>query len=230
MTTTMSTGDDADKPLEGRSSGAVGEVLFRLYGHAGGTLRKLIRRVVMRLEGGELYSLTLRRVFSTYHGVTVGLYSGGAAFVPYALPAGTTVGRYSTLTGTMKAFNANHPMNLKSTHAFFYNPRLGVTRKDCITRPPLTIGSDVFIGHNAIILPPVRSIGDGAVIGAGTVVQEDVPPYAVVVGHPGKKVRYRFPQDHRQQLLESRWWEKPIDELRAELDSFQQTLDGNPVR
>lgn len=208
----------------------MGEFLFRLYGPAGGTLRKLIRHVVMRIEGGELYSLTLRRIFSTYHGVTVGLYSGGAAFIPYALPAGTSVGRYSTLTGTMRAYNANHPMNMKSTHAFFYNHRLGVIRKDCITRPPLTIGSDVFIGHNAIILPPVRSIGDGAVIGAATVVQEDVPPFAVVVGHPGKKVRYRFPQDQRQQLLESRWWERSIDELKAELESFQQTLDGNSVR
>ena len=55
---------------------------------------------------------------------------------------------------------------------------------------PIFIGDDVWIGANVTILKGV-TIGTGAVIGAGSVVTKDVPPYAVVVGNPGKVIRYR---------------------------------------
>jgi acetyltransferase-like isoleucine patch superfamily enzyme len=74
------------------------------------------------------------------------------------------------------------------------------------------IGSDVWIGQNAIILPGIR-IGDGAVIGAGAVVSRDVEPYAVVAGNPARHIRYRFPENIRQALLEIRWWDWPLAEL-----------------
>ena len=48
---------------------------------------------------------------------------------------------------------------------------------------PIYIGNDVWIGRKVIILPGVH-IGDGAVIGAGTVVAKDIPPYTVAVGNP----------------------------------------------
>lgn len=58
----------------------------------------------------------------------------------------------------------------------------------------ITIGNDVWIGSSAIILPGIR-IGDGAVIGAGSVVTKDVPEKAIVVGNPAKIVKYRSWQD-----------------------------------
>ena len=53
---------------------------------------------------------------------------------------------------------------------------------------PLTIGDDVWIGFGAIILGGV-SIGRGAIIGAGTMVTKDVPPFTIVVGNPMRIVR-----------------------------------------
>ncbi len=53
------------------------------------------------------------------------------------------------------------------------------------------VGDDVWIGHGAIILSPLR-IGQGSVIAAGSVVTRDVPPYAVVAGVPAKIIRMRF--------------------------------------
>ena len=53
---------------------------------------------------------------------------------------------------------------------------------------PIRIGHDVWIGGGAIILPGV-TIGDGSVVGAGTVVVHDVPPASVVVGNPARLVR-----------------------------------------
>jgi len=52
---------------------------------------------------------------------------------------------------------------------------------------PVIIGTDVWIGGGAIILPGV-SIGDGAIVGAGAVVTRDVVPRATVVGNPAKAV------------------------------------------
>jgi acetyltransferase-like isoleucine patch superfamily enzyme len=50
---------------------------------------------------------------------------------------------------------------------------------------PVTIGEDVWLGAQAIILPGV-SVGNGAVIGAGAVVTRDVPPGAISVGVPAR--------------------------------------------
>jgi maltose O-acetyltransferase len=53
---------------------------------------------------------------------------------------------------------------------------------------PIRIGSGVWIGGGAIVLPGV-TIGDGAVIGAGSVVTRDVPPETLAVGNPARIVR-----------------------------------------
>lgn len=55
---------------------------------------------------------------------------------------------------------------------------------------PVRIGDDVWIGTSAILLPGV-SIGKGAIIGAGSVVRRDIPPYAVVIGNPAQVIKYR---------------------------------------
>ena len=55
---------------------------------------------------------------------------------------------------------------------------------------PVTIGDDVWIACNVVILPGV-SVGSHSVIGAGSIVTRDVPDYAVVVGSPAKVLRFR---------------------------------------
>lgn len=211
---------------EGKSIWLIGDILFLLYRFESGLLRYIIRSIILKLEGNTLYSLTIRRIFSEYHNVDIGMYSSYGCFIPYNFGPGTKIGRYCTIAKNIHAFQANHPMNLKSMHAFFYYPRFGFTNTNLINYTQLTIGNDVYIGHNAIILPSVKSIGDGAVIGAGSIVNIDIPPYAVVVGHPCRIVRYRFSRSTLQELLDSKWWEKSIEELKPELDSFQHPLEG----
>ncbi len=69
----------------------------------------------------------------------------------------------------------------------------------------MTIGNDVWIGRNAVLLGNI-TIGDGAIIGAFSVVAKDVPPYAVVVGNPATIKRFRFTPEQIQTLLEMKWW------------------------
>jgi acetyltransferase-like isoleucine patch superfamily enzyme len=188
-------------------------LLIRLYGIRRRRVRDAVRGLVLRLEGGEFRSLSLRAIFKRYYDVEIGLYTHGGCFKPGAMDRFTTIGRYGSIASDVRVMNRNHPMEFKSTHAFFFNPRLGLCREDRIEFTPLTIGNDVWIGHAAKILVNTRQIGDGAVIGSGAVVNKDVPPYAVVVGNPSRVVRFRFPASVIQELLAARWWDKPVEEL-----------------
>jgi len=66
---------------------------------------------------------------------------------------------------------------------------------DLIALNPITYGSvviedGVWLGAGSIVLPG-RKVGKGAVVGAGAVVTEDIPPFAVAVGNPARVIRYR---------------------------------------
>jgi acetyltransferase-like isoleucine patch superfamily enzyme len=87
----------------------------------------------------------------------------------------------------------------------------------------IVIGNDVWIGRGARILSGV-TVGDGAVIGAYSVVTKDVRPYAIVAGNPAGEVRRRFSDEQIEALLRIRWWEWGDAELHAavsELNSDQ---------
>lgn len=76
------------------------------------------------------------------------------------------------------------------------------------------IGSDVWIGQNAVILPGVH-IGDGAIIGADSVVGSDIEPYTIVVGNPARVLRKRFDDELIGLMLRFRWWDKSIEEINS---------------
>lgn len=87
------------------------------------------------------------------------------------------------------------------------------------------IGNDVWIGSNAVVMAGL-TIGDGAVIGAGSVVTKDVPPYAIVAGNPAKILRYRFSPEIVQKLIETHWWDLPLDVIQIlPTESVEQSLD-----
>ena len=209
----------------------LGPLLYKAYGKVPYSLSRFVMGALYRREGGQLHSHTLRRIMQDHHGVEIGLYSDGGCFRPAAFDSGTIIGRYCSIAETATAWGANHPMNAKSSHALFYNPALGLVDEDGVERTKLVIGHDVWLGHNSIILSGVESIGTGAVVGAGSVVHKDVPPYAVVVGHPARVVRYRFSDEKIADLLAEQWWERPLDDLvAAGIGEFRRPLEGDLLR
>lgn len=92
------------------------------------------------------------------------------------------------------------------------------------TKGPTVIGSDVWIGHGALILSGV-TIGDGACIGAGAVVSRDIPPYAVAAGNPARIVRTRYDEPTVVRLQAIGWWNWPIERIRA----FESLLCGSDI-
>ncbi len=86
------------------------------------------------------------------------------------------------------------------------------------------IGSDVWIGTDAFLMPGIK-IGDGAIVGARAVVTKDVPPYAIAGGNPAKILKYRFPQDMISELLKIKWWDWEDERIR---NAFQFLNSNNP--
>lgn len=92
---------------------------------------------------------------------------------------------------------------------------------DATTKGQTSIGNDVWLGHEAVVLSGV-TIGDGAIIGARSVVTKNVPDYAVVAGNPAKVIRYRFEQEVIEYLLSLQWWNWDIQKILANLETLYQ--------
>ncbi len=148
----------------------------------------------------------------------------------------TTIGKYCSISHNVLIGLSSHPLNFLTTHTFFckgsdsntYGGGPPLKEEDKIvfeTCPPITIGNDVWIGRQAIIMDGV-TIGDGAVVGAAAVVTKDVPPYAIVAGVPARIIRYRFDESTRERLLRSRWWDYPDEFIATKLkfDDIEQCL------
>ncbi|MBC9248515.1 CatB-related O-acetyltransferase [Paracoccus sp. 11-3] len=135
------------------------------------------------------------------------------------------IGRFSSIGRRITIGAGHHHMTGLSTSPALSRgtPGSGYTREEAEMLGvaqhtqkslPVEIGCDVWIGDGAVIMPGVK-IGHGAVIGANAVVTRDVPAYAIVAGVPAKILRYRFPEQIREALLRSEWWEYSIVQLQT---------------
>jgi acetyltransferase-like isoleucine patch superfamily enzyme len=126
--------------------------------------------------------------------------------------------------GARTAINPfNHPIDWFSIHEFQYHPSAygWIAEYNKIERSLRSpdafaqgsIGNDVWIGNNVNIIG--ASVGDGAVVAAGSVVTKDVPPYAIVAGVPATVKRYRFSEKIIERFLRSKWWEFELEQLNG---------------
>lgn len=87
-------------------------------------------------------------------------------------------------------------------------------------RGDTVVGNDVWIGMEAMVMPGV-TIGDGAIVAAGSVVAGDVPAYAIVAGNPARVVRTRFGEDVVRRLLAVAWWDWPAEKITRNLGAIR---------
>jgi acetyltransferase-like isoleucine patch superfamily enzyme len=184
--------------------------------------------LIVKIEGGQLYSATLRTVLKRWHIVDVGPYSYGSLLIPGNADRRTVIGSYVSVGPNVRRIGAAHPLSDLSLHPFWYNPSLGMVSADHdVQRSEIVIGDDAWIGANAVILPGCKRIGVGAVIGAGAVVTKDVPDFTVVAGNPAKPIASRLTEDERSALMEAKPWSCDPIEAQERLAAIRVRL-GRP--
>jgi virginiamycin A acetyltransferase len=162
----------------------------------------------------QFTSQELREFYRERYAIDVGMYSYGC-FDSSRIARGTTIGRYCSFAKNTHILNGNHGLEFLSLHPYLFNVSLGCVETETIKRTQCSVEDDVWVGHCATILPSVSHVGRGAVIGAGAVVTRDIPRYAVVVGNPGRIIRYRFSDEIIEQIETTKWWEMNREELVA---------------
>lgn len=137
------------------------------------------------------------------------------------------IGRFCSIAcGAKFLFNsANHAMGSLSTYPFpLFFQEWGLEKARVAeawdNKGDIVVGSDVWIGYEAVILAGV-TIGDGAVIGARAVVTKDVPPYTIVGGVPARAIRRRFPEETVEELLRLKWWDWPPERIARNIPAIQ---------
>jgi virginiamycin A acetyltransferase len=115
---------------------------------------------------------------------------------------------------------ANHAMNGISTYPFeVFGKSWSNAPSKFLNKGDTVIGSDVWIGNSATIMPGIK-IGHGAIIGTNALVTKDVAPYTIVGGNPGKLIRSRFEQKTIDFLLELSWWDWPIEKITKHVNAI----------
>jgi virginiamycin A acetyltransferase len=133
-----------------------------------------------------------------------------------------TIGKYCAIAPRVRIRTTNHPTNKASIHIGLYNDLESDIGQ--ISDGTTTIGNDVWICADAKILSDV-TIGDGAIIGADSVVVDDVEPYSIVAGNPAKHVGWRFDESTRATLQEISWWNWERECIEDNVEFFEADLD-----
>lgn len=187
--------------------------------------RRCIKKICL-LEGGEAYSKTARILYKEAYGIEIGYGTYGGIWTNGSLRyRDFSIGNYCSIAQNVYIYTDNHPLDKFSTHPFLYCKSHGADEEISYSHP-LIIGNDVWIGQNVIILPSCHNIGNGAVIGAGTIVTKDIDPYTINVWNPAHPIKKRFSDDVIKKLEETHWWDLELDELQKHIKYLQQIVQA----
>lgn len=155
------------------------------------------------------------------------------------------IGRYAQIAESSILGPPEHPQYWFTNHPFAYTrphfmPNMYALPDFARLAPPEldgesyvdTVPSETIIGHEAYVgvgsfVKRGVTIGDGAVIGARSVVTRDVPPYALAVGAPARVVKIRFAEKLVERFLRLQWWRYDLAPFKSRVDYSQveATLD-----
>jgi len=130
------------------------------------------------------------------------------------------IGKFCSISWNVTIGATNHDFTLLSSHAFPYIKHFGFSVINKRNIEKTYIGNDVWIGANAVIMPGIH-IGNGAVVGAGSIVTKDVKCYEVVFGVPAKVKRLRFNKELIKELENIKWWDWNKSMIKRNINLFK---------
>lgn len=138
--------------------------------------------------------------------------------------SGVYIGNFCSIARDVFIQDFGHDYKRVSTFYMAQRFFSGSLHDDVTSRGPVVIGNDVWVGKGAVILSGI-TIGDGAVIGANSVVTKDVPPYSIVAGVPAVVIKKRFSEDIIEKIASSKWWLWSDSDIKKNYNFFCRYLD-----
>lgn len=138
------------------------------------------------------------------------------------------IGNYCSLAEEVVfILGGEHPTNFLSTYPFT-TKLISPSVFEAHSKGDINIGDDVWIGHRSIILSGV-TIGKGAVIAAGSLVNKDIPPYSIAGGVPAKVIKYRFSDGIIQKLVNFDFGKLDRKSILAKKDYLYMSLNEENI-
>lgn len=149
------------------------------------------------------------------------------------------IGKFCEISWHCSIGGDNHNYKLPSIHHWYWNKDFGFEQdsnaiggknfKNKIESEECVIGNDVWIGSGVTVNRKVH-VGNGAILGSGSVITKDVPDYAIVGGVPARVIKYRFDEDTIKRLLSVEWWNWPYDVLKVNRHLFEVEISEDNLQ
>ncbi|WP_289055235.1 DapH/DapD/GlmU-related protein [Carboxylicivirga marina] len=153
-----------------------------------------------------------RQIFSKRN-ILIGLDSFHNGNFRIAGDENVSIGNYCSFGKNVSIITSNHDYSFPVMQGSFYKKFLNINHPGETKKPAnpqrskgsVTIGHDVWVGDNTIILSGVK-IGDGCIIGANSVVTKDIEDYTIHAGNPAKLIKKRYKEDDIFKIKKTKWW------------------------
>ncbi|MEF3309004.1 CatB-related O-acetyltransferase [Paenibacillus sp. GYB004] len=188
-------------------------------------IRYLFSKVVKKINIPSIknsYIDKTAKVCSASHLVNVSMgkysYVGNSCTVINA-----RIGNYCSIADNCIIGGLGHPIDWVSTSPIFHEGKnifgKNFSNHEYRLGKMTSIGNDVWIGSNCLIKSGL-SIEDGAIIGMGSVLTKNVGAYEIWAGNPARLIKKRFADETIEKLLNSKWWDYDLIELRQKAAYF----------
>lgn len=144
----------------------------------------------------------------------------------------TEIGSFCSIASGCSIGGGAHPTDWMSSSPVFHSGR-NIFRKNFSTHhftpyKKTIIGNDVWLGLRVFVKAGV-TIGDGSIVGMGSIVTKDIPPYEIWAGNPARKIKDRFDDETKEKLLSLKWWEldeKSLTELAKSANDVKKLIES----
>jgi virginiamycin A acetyltransferase len=178
------------------------KVLRKLFGRRKASKAELWRASGVRITNDS----ALGDNTAIGHGTNI----GRGLFISSGTDFPVTIGKYCAIAHNFRIRARNHSIGFPCMQHQLLKD-LGIAAP-VANKAGVVIGNAVWVGDNVIVLPGVN-VGDGAAIGAGSIVTRDVAPYSVVAGAPAKELRKRYSPEIIAEMDRLIWWDWSFERM-----------------